>query len=361
MTPHTLAKHLLLTRYLDRWFPILGRSHPRIHYIDGFAGPGEYKRGERGSPILAIESARTHITRGTLPSNINIDFTFVEACPDYARFLQDKLDTLTIPAQFKIKLIPGEFATVVRQILDGLASEGRTAPPTFAFVDPFGFSGIPLELMDRILGNPRCEVFINFMVDFMNRFLEHPNEEVVAHFPITFGTPEVLDIPKQPGDRVRALLDLYRRQLKRHARFVGRFDMHGKRDQQTYSLFFASNASKGFHKMKEAMWSVDRGEGTRFSDFEPGGVDQTSFMPQFVLRDELLGTFRGQTVPMTDIERFVIEETDYLPQHARAVLREAESREEVRVTVLGANRRRKGEFPVDKVAIAFPSGNPTLW
>ena len=66
MVPHTAAKHLLLKRYLDRWFPILGKYNQRINYIDGFAGPGEYEGGEPGSPLLAIEAAKYHVERGTL-------------------------------------------------------------------------------------------------------------------------------------------------------------------------------------------------------------------------------------------------------------------------------------------------------
>ena len=67
IAPHTVAKHLLLKRYLDAWFPILGRYNNRINYIDGFAGPGEYEGGEDGSPLLAIEAARSHVERKTLP------------------------------------------------------------------------------------------------------------------------------------------------------------------------------------------------------------------------------------------------------------------------------------------------------
>jgi len=49
---------------------------------------------------------------------------------------------------------------------------------------------------------------------------------------MTFGTNEVLDIPKQGGDRAKAILSLYRRQLKSKAKFVGQFDMHGRKDQK---------------------------------------------------------------------------------------------------------------------------------
>ena len=354
MVPHTAAKHLLLKRYLDRWFPILGKYNQRINYIDGFAGPGEYEGGELGSPLLAIEAAKYHVEHGTLAPNVEINFGFVEANPNYARHLQGKLDALTRPPQFKVEVIQGEFASVIGGILAGLQKEGKLLAPTFAFVDPFGFSGIPFDLMARILANPKCEVFVNIMIEFVNRFLEHPNDKVLAHFPSTFGTNDVLSIPGQSGDRIKSILSLYRRQLESKAKFVGRFDMHGRKDQKTYSLFFASNSPKGFEKMKEAMWSVDKAEGGKFSDFEPGAAEQTTLFRFAALWYEMLDRFRGKKVPMADLERFVIEETDYLPKHARSVLKEKEGAE-IGVEVVRGQKRRKGDFPVGKVVIVFPA------
>ena len=355
MVPHTAAKHLLLKRYLDRWFPILGKYNQRVNYIDGFAGPGEYEGGEPGSPLLAIEAAKYHVEHGTLAPNVTINFIFVEANPDFAQHLQGKLDTLSRPAQFKAGVIEGEFAAVIGNSLDDLEKESKLLAPTFAFVDPFGFSGIPFDLMARILAHPKCEVFVNIMIEFINRFLEHPNDRVVGHFPTTFGTPDVLSIPKQSGDRIGALLSLYRRQLRSKAKFVGQFDMHGRKDQKNYSLFFASNSPKGFEKMKEAMWSVDKAEGGKFSDFEPGATNQSSLLLNLALWDDMLARFRGQKVPMANLERFVIEETDYLPKHARSALKEKEATGEIKVEVAPGQKRRKGDFPVGKVTIVFPA------
>lgn len=42
--PHTLAKIEIVGGYAYRWAKIVGSSFPSIiTYIDGFAGPGEYK------------------------------------------------------------------------------------------------------------------------------------------------------------------------------------------------------------------------------------------------------------------------------------------------------------------------------
>ncbi|MHA1469795.1 MAG: three-Cys-motif partner protein TcmP, partial [Candidatus Asgardarchaeia archaeon] len=71
--PHTQAKHEILKRYLQAWYPILSKFNGRILYIDGFAGPGEYSNGELGSPIIAINEAKNH----TLKLNTEILLLFI--------------------------------------------------------------------------------------------------------------------------------------------------------------------------------------------------------------------------------------------------------------------------------------------
>jgi three-Cys-motif partner protein len=355
LDPHTGAKHALLKLYLDRWFPILGKHHQRINYIDGFAGPGEYAGGEKGSPILAIQSAMEHVSRGTLGSHVTINFIFVESDKAHVDHLRKLIGQMSLPTQFKVGVIDGLFRDGIGGILDRIESDNKALAPTFAFVDPFGFSGIPLSLMTRILKFPRCEVFVNVMADFINRFLEHPNDGVTGHFPETFGTDEVLSIPRQPGVRLDNILALYRRQLCPHAKFVGRFDMHGRQDRKAYSLFFATNAPRGFEKMKEAMWSVDKYTGNKFSDADPNPVSLFESWGYEPLWDLLRGKFAGSTVPMSALETFVIEETDYLPTHGRKILAEREGHREVTVEPLPGCKRRGNTFPSDKVKIVFPA------
>lgn len=63
LEPHTQAKHDLLRRYLGAWFGIMGRSAGRIVFFDGFAGPGTYKGGEPGSPVIALKTLLDHSNR----------------------------------------------------------------------------------------------------------------------------------------------------------------------------------------------------------------------------------------------------------------------------------------------------------
>ena len=52
LEPHTAKKREILSRYFQAWLPILARWNSRVLYIDGFAGPGEYSKGEDGSPVI---------------------------------------------------------------------------------------------------------------------------------------------------------------------------------------------------------------------------------------------------------------------------------------------------------------------
>jgi three-Cys-motif partner protein len=57
LDPHTRGKHLVLRNYLNAWFPILSSLRQRVLFIDGFAGPGHYKGGEEGSPLIATRAS----------------------------------------------------------------------------------------------------------------------------------------------------------------------------------------------------------------------------------------------------------------------------------------------------------------
>lgn len=77
LEPHTAAKHEILRRYMNAWFPILGSYHGRVVFLDGFAGPGIYADGEPGSPRDHYESLADQFelfkrAYGGLPPNVKV-------------------------------------------------------------------------------------------------------------------------------------------------------------------------------------------------------------------------------------------------------------------------------------------------
>jgi three-Cys-motif partner protein len=119
--PHTLAKHEILRRYLGAWFPILGTYNHRIVYIDGFSGPGRYKGGEIGSPIIAIQEALKQSQR--LNSN-QLSFIFLDERADRIEHLKRELSQIPIPPNFYVAAETGQFDCELKKLLDALESEG---------------------------------------------------------------------------------------------------------------------------------------------------------------------------------------------------------------------------------------------
>jgi hypothetical protein len=107
--------------------------------------------------------------------------------------------------------------------------------------------------------------------------------------------------------------------------------------------------------MKEAMWSVDKSEGGKFSDFEPGAGNQPNLFTLEALWTQMHDHFRGRLVLMAELERFVVEQTDFLPKHAREALDNREQKGEISVEPAPGYKRRKGTFKSDRVSIRFPN------
>src|SRR3989344_3107214 len=105
MEPHTQAKHAILRKYLDAWLPILSSWSKKVNIIDGFSGPGQYRGGQDGSPIISINAVKEH----KIPLSSKIFFLFIEKDRDRYDFLDQKLKNFTIPENVEYSCVCGEF------------------------------------------------------------------------------------------------------------------------------------------------------------------------------------------------------------------------------------------------------------
>jgi len=347
--PHTLAKHEILRRYLGAWFPILTTYNQRILYVDGFCGPGRYKGGEFGSPILAVREALKHSTR--LNGN-KVLFYFMDERSDRIEHLRSELQNMNAPNNFVLNSQPGEFEVELRKLLDEVDSKQLQLVPTFAFIDPFGFRGLPFDLVRRLLKNPKIEIFVNVMVDSINRFLEHPDSQIRQHIADLFGTPKALEIAQTSTNRIVDLRRLYQQQLLTCAKFVRYFEMRDQNNKPIYYLFFAGNHPLGHLRMKEAFWKVDATSGFCFSDAtNPNQLLLLEMDESPKLASELERDFAKQRVNVGVIEQHVNDKTAFLGSHMRSALAilESEKRIEVEEYKTDGNKRRGKSFPKEVV------------
>lgn len=325
LDPHTKAKHDILRSYLGGWYPVLSSHNGRIVFLDGFAGPGVYGGGEDGSPIIALKTLLDH---GYLQNMGNCQIVFVFCENDAARLAslraqveQVKRERSPFPDNVIVEIYGDSFSESARRILDSL-TEGdakQNLAPTFAFVDPFGFSGVPIELLRDLVAFDRCELFVNLMVDHINRFATNP--KVSQHMDDLFGTQEYMDVRDvEPGKRVQFIHDLYRRQLSTVCNFpyVQSFAMYGMNGHLSYYLMHGTRHIRGVELMKDAMWKTDPGGGNAFHDRLAGMDVLFQLEPDFEpLLAGLRQDFGGRTVSIDEVEGWVTLQTPYRKAHLR--------------------------------------------
>ncbi len=354
--PHTLVKHQILERYLQAWLPILTRqagllrqqfgnlASREILFVDGFAGPGEYRGGEPGSPVIALKAALNH---GQFP--MPVQFLFIEHREDrYERLKQvlrpyeERVNQSENIA--KVKGRCGDCDLVLNDLLDESDKKQTKFGPALAFLDQFGYGAVSMDLIGRILSFPQCEVFTYLCYKEMNRFITDPHK--ADALTRAFGGQEwreCIDLPTQK--RRDGLLERYKQGLREraNAKYVVSFLMYDKNNLPLYWLLFCTNNLRGLEEMKEAMWHVDKSGDFRFSDHEAAGqllLLNQSFDQQW-LAGEMMRRLSGKTMTVADIKEWVLVETPcYLFKEA---LRRLESDESVAV-VKAPNGRRPSTY-----------------
>jgi three-Cys-motif partner protein len=359
---HTLAKHAILKRYLQAWFPILSHQSAivrspsqQILYIDGFAGPGEYEKGEIGSPILALQAALEHSRNFPRP----VRLIFVEAREDrynhllsvlsrYERDLRESRNVIIDPPRL------GECDAVLSELLSTNEKRGIKFGPAIAFLDQFGYSAVSMDLVRRIMRFPQCEVFSYLDYKDMNRWIT--DDSKAPAYSRTYGGEEWRKAVEMPERRRRAFLfDLYKEMLLKRAdvRYVYAFSMFDYKGILLYWLFFCTNSIRGLEEMKKAMWTVDKTGSFRFSDKD--NPDQANLLNmdygQDWLADRLIREFEGRETTVGSVKAYVLEQTPcYLFREALGRL----YRDGQLQVPQPPPKWKKGSFASDEMILSFP-------
>ena len=165
----TRVKHAILKAYLRRWMSIQrGKTGaPRqFCFVDTFAGQGRFETGEEGSPIIAMQTGQELFD--SHKGQVALTCLFVEI--DDSAFVSLEREVARAKAQcpsVRAEIRKGAFLDLYSEIQRFKAGNG----PALCFVDPFGYSDAPVDLVSGLLSHRYDEVLVNFMSSFVNRAL----------------------------------------------------------------------------------------------------------------------------------------------------------------------------------------------
>ena len=327
--PHTLAKHRVYQEYLGKWIPIMIRGWGGdVTIAEGFAGPGIYKGGEPGSPVIAL---RTLLEDPQLRTRAHkLRFLFVEKMPRRAARLRQELEMAASPVPLAdlskygidVDIATGSYDPTLVELFDQHRAWDR---PMLVILDSWG-GAVKLDLVRRIAVNPSSEVFITFEPQHFSRFAEAAN---IHHGDTVFGDLEWREVAEQPSDaKTRWVIDKYRSTLSDSGfPHVLTFELVNNRGQSLF-LIFGTTHPRGLEKMKEAMWAVDPVNGVQYRDPADPNQQLLDIQPEPVtapLQRELLGYLTGaehHTATVGELRDYAFFHTVYKKSQVKPVLDE---------------------------------------
>lgn len=342
-TEHARVKHEIQRRYLGAWLAILGRSMSPLVLFDGFAGRGRYTGGEDGSPLLFWTRA-VEAVEAERPNEVEIEC--VELDKENFAELSSVISGLSHPC-ISIEATNGFFAKEAVRKADELEGRGWT-PPVFWTADPFGFRGVPLEVVRRLMAADRWEVMITFMVRDMRRFLAEENFE--APLNEFFGNDvwkACLELEAGENREQKLLLtysQIVRESIATYATPFRVFE--DDRTQTLYYLIHLTNSPLGMRKMKEAMvkqspdmtfWPVTKRDPNQIE------MDVAEEDPFPSLQRHLENSFEGQTISFVDLMNKDYPEGVWVESHYRKAILGMEKDD--RVTIQRNRSTPKGRQP----------------
>jgi len=317
----TVTKHNILANYLEPWARIIANQFwaQKAYYIDAFAGTGEYKSGEEGSPVIA---ARILTSRQKRPSQFSC--ICIERNSQRYEKLKDSLQGYE--HAIEIKYHNDEFLNVIDSVLLKIGER-----PAFFFIDPEGFSGMDFNKVESILNQPHKEILVNFQYNAIQRWIataknlnsKHATQKANAiqlsqTFTKLFGTEKWIDIALKPVSSIKKepeLVNLYASQI----RATNSFEWHFKnkfptRNRTYYYLVYATQNLTAFKIMKEVML----GEESR-KNFQMNLLKEMDFN---AFQNDLCKKYRGrESVEYNEILPNVLQNTQYTDKDLKEALK----------------------------------------
>ena len=353
------VKAEIVEKYFDAWAGIItatqdraGRDR-RIGYVDLFAGPGRYKDGSVSTPLRVLTKA---IEKESYANRLITIFN--DKDEQNVRGLEKAIREL--PNIGKLKYYPKIWN---EEVGDKIAAEFEQIAkiPMLAFIDPWGYKGLSLRLVDAFLKDWGCDCIFFFNYSRINAGLNNPF--VQEHMAALFGEERAKKLsselePLPPAEREATIVDELALALKGFGhRYVLPFcfkNASGKRT--THHLVFVTKHFRGYEVMKDIM--------SKASSMEHQGVPTFTYSlaasrrqvllfelnrPLDELEDMLLSEFAGKILTTREIYEKHSVDRPYLLKNYKEVLRKLEEQG----TIKTEGRKIRRGF-ADEITVIFP-------
>lgn len=330
----SLVKSTIVSKYFGVWSKVIistqkrfPKNSQKIAYIDLFAGPGRYKDGTISTPHKILTNAI---------EDVDLSERLVAVFNDKDETNSQELEKsiFEIPNIKSLKYKPEIWNQEVGENIV-LKFEKINLIPTLFFVDPWGYKGLSLRLVNSVVKDWGCDAIFFFNYNRINMGLS--NDKVKSHMEALFGASrsEKLRIEldsKNAVQRELLIIEELCQALKEYgSRFVLPFRFRDSNKKKTsHHLIFVSKNFKGYEIMKEIMAkeSTNDEQGVPSFAYDPADLmpKQTLLFklsrPLDDLKKDLLKVFSKKKLTMHEIYEQHNVDTPYIKKNYKDVLKE---------------------------------------
>lgn len=362
-------KAAIVSKYFWQWAEVVSGTQKRqgkptsFAYIDLFAGRGRYADGNKSTPLLILERAIADDKfRGGLVTLFN------DGSAENVSTLKKEIEGLP-----NVGMLGHKPQVVCEQVGDQIvaAFESWDHIPTLMFVDPWGYKGLSLRLINSVLKHWACECVFFFNYNRINMGLSNP--VVKSHMAALFGEDRAarlmttLEHMDPAGREVMIVEEMAQALKEMGGEYVLPFGFkNADGTRTTHHLVFVSKHPLGYKIMKRVMAgessTADQGVASfAYNPAEKADRDRQPLLfalsrPLDDLEGMLLDAFAGRTLTMVEVYEEHNVDRPYTDANYKQVLRQMEAAGKVTTNPPATARpKRNGEVTfADGVRVTFP-------
>ncbi len=326
---HSDAKVSLLGKYLSVYLNVLSRSKiQKIYIFDLFCGEGIYENGGKGSPIVILECIKNHyfgnnkncldmelLFNDVGKSEIEKDKTKIERVGNFA-------NKIFKPENVNVHYTKIDYNELVVKVINRTKNL-KTDERALVYIDPWGYKEINPINIKELIENQKTEVLLFLPIYFMSRFVEKSRDEeykggrAIRNFIINlFGNIDNLEKVIGQKDFIYKVQQQFKEFIG--IRFVDTFKIE-RENNNWFCIFFFTNNKKGFHKMIESKWSIDKKQGSEFKLGSESILNLFDEMEISNYNQKVIDFLNRGDVKNSELTDFSYQ-NNFLPTHTKTIL-----------------------------------------
>ena len=356
------VKAHIVSSYFAAWSRIISKWETPMLYFDLFCGPGKYGNDKLAAPLLIIQKT---LQDPKIQSKMN--FVFNDKDSTNISMLKQSIEQMDKDLKLRDKI---QFYNETVEKDFYLRINIPHNIPMLSFVDPFGYKGLTINLIEKLISNKGSDCIFFFNYNRINMALS--NTKFDEHLKNIFGSKRLYELKAclndfEPKQREPIVLNALIEALRENKTcYVLPFKFYSTEMLRTsHFIIFVTKHPLACKIMKEIMYSNSAKDSDGVATFSykdsrnfGNGFEQLSLFDRPIqsLMDDIVRRYEGRKASVEEICNYVEYDFSnfFVSKNVKEVLKRLEKNEIIEVISGRKQKLRNGQLNMpDKAVVQF--------